>query len=406
MARARTRSQQSIQLERREHHAALRERLRYVCLLYYNGNTQRMATALGLRSESLDAALYRDRVPQLSFLMRITRAKLVNAEWLLCGTGPVVGEGPEMPRLAEAPNFLQTAHDAFDFAEVQYRHGYAAAIPAAKRIANADLSAALPLARAIHASRVAHRPVILYLDVHAVRDGAGATAAEFLRKGYATGVAASAAAAQADLTQAVFGSNLDTAFVPELVELQRAAYLAAAHGMGYGEALGRWSYPVNDQRHNSCIATAYELKLPATIHVTLGEAEYHFFPAVGGAEFGAALGAASYADLRVFTEQVRQCGEAPGGVFIAVEHGTAGAQLLRNTQAALATRDTAPKFELTCGRLAPQPAAEQDNDYFIRGEPRLTLPALLIACDAVYDGSADDARSSKRTRNYRVKRDR
>lgn len=405
MAKASSRRQKRIQAERLEHGAALRQRLRYVCALYYGSNARAMAKDMGVRDSSFYAALYHDRVPQLSFLLRIARSGLVNAEWLLCGTGPIVNNFSETPRPVNTPNFLHTAHSAFDFAEVQYQP-YQLQPDVVRRNANADLSAALPLARAIHATRVAHRPVILYLDVHAVQDGAGATAAEFLRKGYVTGVAASAAAAQADLARVVFGGNPGTAFVPELAELQRAAYLAAEHGIGYGEAIGRWSYPARAQRHDSFIATAYELNKPVTVHAALGEAEYHFFPAVGAAEFGAALGAASYADLRVFTDQVRQCSGDLGGVFIAVEHDTIGAQLLRNAQAALATRDGVPHTAVTKGRLAPKPRAEQDNDYFISGEPRLTLSALLTACDAVYDGSADDARSSRRTRNYRVKRNR
>lgn len=406
MAKARSRRQKRIQVERLEHAEALRQRLRYVCALHYGGNAYAMARDMGVHGTSLSVTMFHDYVPRLTFLLRLARSGVVNAEWLLCGTGPISGEGPDTPRLVDVPPFLCAAHATFDPADVQYRPHAVTKVPAAKLSTPEVAIGAISLARAVHAARVAHRPVLLYLDANAVQDGASAIAAELLRKGYVTGIACSSAAAQADLAQVIYGGNLDTFFVPQLDGLQRAAYLAAAQGTGYGEALGRWGYPVSDRRGDSFIATAYELKCPITIHAQLGEAAYHLFPAKGGAEFGAALGAASYADLRIFAAQVRQCCEHPGGVFIAVERDTAGALLFQNTRDAVATSDDAPDAKIARGRLSPFSQDDYDNDYFISGEPRLTLPALLNACDAVYDGSADDARSSRRTRNYRVKRNR
>lgn len=404
MKEVKSKIQKRVHSERVDHADSLLQRLRYVCTLYYGGRPNAMARALGVRGHSLIAALNHGRVPQLSFFLSIARAGLVNAEWLLCGTGPIFKEKPEALAEIDVPKLLRPAHAAFDCANVQYSASKPATHRVAKPPENVSFSAALPLARALHALRVAHGPVLLYLDAHAVRDGAGVAAVEFLHKGYVTAVATSTAAAQADLAQAIFGGNLIDGFVPDLAELQRAAYLAAGHGLGYGEALGRWGYPTNSRRSKSFIAAAYELNLPITIHAALGEAEYHFFPTTGGAEFGAALGAASYADMCIFVEQIRHCVGPSGGMFIAVERETAGALLLQNAQAALATRNNAPDVSIARARLAPQPNPEQNDDYFISGEPRLTLSALLTACDAVYDGSADDARRSRRTRNYRVKR--
>ena len=84
---------------------------------------------------------------------------------------------------------------------------------------------------------------------------------------------------------------------------------------GYGEAAGRF---LASQTHRlkpqnaaaSILFTAYKLKIPVTIHLAIGTDIPHMHPAADGA----ALGAASHHDFRLFCSLVK--GMHPGGVYL------------------------------------------------------------------------------------------
>ena len=362
--------------------AAIRMRLSYLCEHSYGGNAREFAKKLGVPLYRLRRFLNGACSINSGVLCRIAQSGAVNSEWLLCGTGPVAPKD----RVLFPPSFsvserIQSSCSVHVSHAVQYTTARQKTAAGAARTTGAALD--LQIARAIHAARVAGQPVVLYANAAAIVD-AGAVIVDLLRNGYVTAIAMSSRAALCDLEYAHFGAVAPDKLPHEMAELNRAAYLAAAQGLSYGEALGRWAFPNNERRAGSVIATAYELNLPAAVLVTLGDAVNHFYPAMHGAELGAALGAAGYTDLLIFTDQVRQLNQH-GGVFIGIDSGDHARQLLDNATLAANSGGTYRPVDFT--------------SVWTGEEPRRNLLALFHGCSAVYDGSADDV---ERTRDRRV----
>jgi phosphoheptose isomerase len=94
--------------------------------------------------------------------------------------------------------------------------------------------------------------------------------------------------------------------------MHQAIRAGARDGLGYGAAIGRFISENEAQfpfRKLSVLGSAYELGVPATVHVTIGTDIIHQHPA---ADF-AAIGATSGLDFRLFAASV--C-ELEGGVFL------------------------------------------------------------------------------------------
>lgn len=356
--------------------------MRYLCELLYGGNYRVFARKLGIRTNRFRDALDGEHTLWTPVLLQVVSLGLCNAEWLFCGTGPVrPQEDPSVDPPITLAAGIVSSHPRLNTLEVQYEHP---SEPPVQTISQEppDEDAFLR-ARLIHAARSANKPVVLFLGHEAIAENVGPTVNTMLEKGYITGVALSTAAAMRDFERALFGgraSNSDR--LHELTALNVAALRAATSGMGYGEVLGRWSFPVDSHRSMSVLARAYELHQPATVHLALGDSMHHFFPAKFGVELGAALGAASYVDMLIFAAQMRELQGNPSGVFISADTGEHAARLFTNSLAA---------YE------AEQSRHEDDATHsVIRREYRHTFPALLAACDAVYDGTADNVRRMRR----------
>ena len=358
---------------------AIRQRMQYLCDLLFGGNVRVFAKQLGINTYRLRDRLSGEHCFNLLQLSRVVQMGLVNAEWILCGTGPVrPTDAPKTEASFALSDRMVSSHALLNTLDVQYEQPRAVGVQVVERAAWDEQD--VNLARRIHQARVANKPVVLFLGHDAVAANCGPVVAKMLTKGYLTGVALSSAAAMRDFERALFGgpaSQHDR--LVELAELNRAAVLGAIWGVGYGEVLGRWAFPRRTLRADSVLATAYELNVPATVHVTLGDSMPHFFPAQHAAELGAALGAVSYVDMLAFAEEVRQMAGDPSGVFLWADDSSQGPRLCANALAAVKSDDRAQFL----------------TDVFqkeIRREYRLTFPALLAACDAVYDGSADDGK--------------
>lgn len=357
-------------------------RIQYLCERHFGGNIGAFARAVKIHRETASDILRGKTTPQMLVLIKLIRSRLVNAEWLLCGTGPI---SPD--ELGESPHFelareINSSHAFLDSAAVQF--ALPRPVQASPPLAPGKLTEdALLQARVIHQARSHRKPVVIFLGRAAIEQNIGPVVVQLLRKGYVTGVALSSAAAALDFEQALFGGcAAHNSRRVELAELNRAAVRGAQAGLGYGEALGRWSFPASSQRDQSVIAAAYELNVPATIHLTLGDAPAHFFPANNAAELGAALGAVSYVDMLIFAEEIRQMAGTPSGVFLAADIGGHSAQLFANVLEAL--------------HSDKETHIDDSTLSVIGGEYRHTFPALLTACDAVYDGSADDKRMRRK----------
>lgn len=357
---------------------AIRQRLQFILQTEYNGKVTHFAKAAGMGGDMqthFSEVVRGAKTPTPRFITAVAHRTGINAEFLLCGTGPIRGTAPLAQVVPGLSKTFESIWPPFDTTTMQFTTDDSRPPPEVARAERTELK----LARKIHEARQANKPVIVYLTEWHVLAGASAPLAEMLRKRYVTALALTGGAAYRDVELARFGGcALKPAFSHDLIDINEVAILAAGSGIGYGEALGRWCYPKSETRHTSALATAYEMGCPVTVHATLGESPNHWFPAQRAAELGAAIGAATYTDLLIFTEYLKRCSGSPGGVFISSD--VAGLELYRYAAAATQQDGLAERIEDVVTYL------------LIGGEFRLTFPALLASCDAVYDGSVDDGR--------------
>ncbi len=178
------------------------------------------------------------------------------------------------------------------------------------------------VARIVSARR-AGRPVIWMMGAHVVKSGLSRLLIRLMERGVITHVAGNGAVSIHDFELSLIGeTSEDVAHSLEdgsfgMAEetgrlLNRAIRQGARDGLGYGEAVGRFIAEHGDlfpHRDIGILYNAYRLRIPATIHVTLGADIIHQHPA---ADF-AAIGAASGLDFRRFAASVAQL---EGGVFL------------------------------------------------------------------------------------------
>src|SRR5215470_8563330 len=199
--------------------------------------------------------------------------------------------------------------------------GWLDALPAV--LAAQDLRALLA---AIHAAKRSRKAILWGLGGHVIKTGLGPILADLMRRGFVSGIALNGAAlihdfeialsgqtsedVEAGLGQGKFGMASETGFF-----LNQIAGNASFSGIGYGEAAGKF---LAAQTHRlqpqnaaaSILFTAYKLKIPVTIHLAIGTDIPHMHPAADGA----ALGAATHHDFRLFCSLVKEM--HPGGAYL------------------------------------------------------------------------------------------
>jgi len=188
---------------------------------------------------------------------------------------------------------------------------FIAALPAA--LAANDLR---ELARAIATARRAGRTVLLMMGAHPLKVGLGPLICELIRDGTISAVATNGAAIIHDFELALAGRTSEDV-AAELIDgsfgmveetgafLAAATALASREGLGLGAAVGREIVRARlKYRAGSIFATAHEMDVPATVHVTLGADIIHMHPAADGA----AIGAASMADFHRLTAVIATLG--------------------------------------------------------------------------------------------------
>jgi hypothetical protein len=95
--------------------------------------------------------------------------------------------------------------------------------------------------------------------------------------------------------------------------LNQIASTATFSGIGYGEAAGKFLLSrklVPQHSQASVLWNAYKHRIPVTIHLAIGTDIPHMHPAADGA----ALGAASHHDFRLFCSLVKEM--HPAGVYL------------------------------------------------------------------------------------------
>jgi hypothetical protein len=180
------------------------------------------------------------------------------------------------------------------------------------------------LLSAIHAAKRARKAILWGLGGHVIKTGLGPVLADLMRRGFVSGIAMNGAALIHDFEIALSGSTSEDVedglgegkfgMATETgLYLNQIASTANFSGIGYGEAAGKFLAARRlalQHTGASVLFTAYQLNIPVTIHLAIGTDIPHMHPAADGA----ALGAASHHDFRVFCSLVKAM--HPGGVYL------------------------------------------------------------------------------------------
>jgi hypothetical protein len=180
------------------------------------------------------------------------------------------------------------------------------------------------LLASVQEAKRAGRAVLWGFGGHVVKTGLGPVVADLMRRGFVSGVALNGAAlvhdfeialsgrtsedVEAGLGRGKFGMATETGLF-----LNQIASTAAFSGIGYGEAAGKFLSARSLARENaraSILLGAYRLRIPVTVHLAIGTDIPHMHPAADGA----ALGAATHHDFRLFCALVGRM--QPHGVYL------------------------------------------------------------------------------------------
>jgi hypothetical protein len=180
------------------------------------------------------------------------------------------------------------------------------------------------LAAAIKAARNQKRAILWGIGGHVIKVGLAPVLIDLMDRGYVSGIAMNGAALIHDFEIALAGNtseDVEAGIGPGqfgMAEetgtlINEIAKLAHRLRGGYGEAAGQYltsgivepKYP-----EFSVVVAAYKRRIPVTVHVAIGTDIPHMHPAAEGA----ALGAASHYDFRLFCALVRQMDA--GGVYL------------------------------------------------------------------------------------------
>ena len=172
------------------------------------------------------------------------------------------------------------------------------------------------LMSSIHSARRRKKAVLWGIGGHVIKVGLAPVLIDLMDRGFVSGLAMNGAALIHDFEIAMAGSTSEDveAGLGEgqfgMAEetgwgINEIAKLAWRIHIGYGEAAGQYlNSAVVQPRYPECslLVAAYRRRIPVTVHVAIGTDIPHMHPAADGA----ALGAASHFDFRLFCALVQQ----------------------------------------------------------------------------------------------------
>ncbi len=176
------------------------------------------------------------------------------------------------------------------------------------------------LAERIIAARQRGAAVILMMGAHVLRAGVNAHIIDLIERGWLTHVAMNGACPIHEYELSKIGATTESVaryiktgefgLWRETGELNDIVKNAAKSGLGFGEGVGKFlSESRFPHKKLSVLATAYERKVPATVHVGIGYDIIHEH-----ANFDAgATGETSYRDFLIFAKSVENL---EGGVLL------------------------------------------------------------------------------------------
>ena len=180
------------------------------------------------------------------------------------------------------------------------------------------------LLSAIHRARKQRKTILWGLGGHVIKVGLGPVLIDLMKRGFVSGIAMNGAAlihdfeialagntsedVEAGLGEGQFGMAAETGqYINEMAKVSHRIRI------GYGEAAGQFlTSGILDVKHadSSVLVAAYKHCIPVTIHLAIGTDIPHMHRAADGA----ALGAATHYDFRLFCALVEQM--HPGGVYL------------------------------------------------------------------------------------------
>lgn len=180
------------------------------------------------------------------------------------------------------------------------------------------------VADAVLVARSRRKAILWGIGGHVIKVGLGPLLIDLIRRGFVSGIAMNGAAmihdfeialagntsedVESGLGRGAFGMATETGLY-----LNEVAVGAQRSGIGMGEAAGKLI--VNGRLKakfpkQSILAAAYRARIPVTVHLAIGADIPHMHPAADGA----ALGAATHHDFKLFCAMVRRMD--PRGVYL------------------------------------------------------------------------------------------
>ena len=178
------------------------------------------------------------------------------------------------------------------------------------------------IAAQIRRARSLGKPIVWGIGGHIVKTGLAPVIVDLMRKGFVSAIAANGSVlvhdceialvgftsedVDATLGKGDFGAARETGEI-----LNGAAKRGAADGIGLGEAMGREvSAQSPPHAEMSLLCQTYRNKIPFTAHLAIGADIGHFHASCDGA----ALGATSHTDFKLFCSIVKELNG--GGVYL------------------------------------------------------------------------------------------
>ncbi len=264
--------------------------------------------------------------------------------------------------------------------------------PAQARAASDDPGIPI-VAQRIRQARERGAAVVWMMGAHIIKNGLSPLIIDLMKRGFISQISLNGAGSIHDYELSLIGASTESVakyisqgqfgLWQETGAVNDAAREAAAEGIGLGEAIGRRIVrDGNPYAHHSLLANAYQLGIPATVHVCLGCDIVHEHPNCDGA----ALGAASYTDFLVYAQTLTRL---EGGVFLNLGSAVVGPEvylkalsMVRNVahqRGERITDFTTAVFDLVPGEGLDTHSAPAKSDprYYFR--PWKTILARTVA---------------------------
>jgi hypothetical protein len=257
---------------------------------------------------------------------------------------------------------------------------------------------------ALESARRKGKPIIWGLGGHVIKCGLSPVMIDLMKRGYLTAVAMNGAALIHDFEIGLEGATSED--VPAVLRrgqfgmaeetgryINEAIAKGEKEGLGIGEAVGRFLARHRGARFRrlSLLATAYQQRIPVTVHEAIGTDIIHMHPALDAR----ALGAASHLDFLLLAAMVKKMDG--GGVYLNVGSAVVLPEVFLKCVSLAANLGHAPRGITTVNMdfiqhyrptqnvlLRPTAASGKDkrhasHGYALTGHHELMIPLLAAA---------------------------